>query len=139
MSSPAPARAPHLSQVPAMPSFLAVVLAARRAASGDSLSAGRWGRKRPLTPGNAAAPTRGHNGSGGTKVARNALAVARAGAVLNHWLRTIASLHSHEAGIGPLTLGEIFERVQRTNQDSRQSMLSKTKPNNALSRPAHTI
>ena len=69
----------------------------------------------------------------------NALAVARAGAVLNHWLRTIASLHSQEAGSDPLTLGEIFERVQRTNQDSRQSMLSKTKPNNALSRPAHTI
>lgn len=33
----------------------------------------------------------------------NALAMARAGAVLNHWLRTLAGLHSKEASSGPLT------------------------------------
>ena len=52
----------------------------------------------------------------------NALATARAGAVLNHWLRTLASLHSQESGSGPLTLGELFERVGRMRQDPRQSI-----------------
>lgn len=70
----------------------------------------------------------------------NALAIARTGAVLNHWLRTLAGLHSRKSDSGPLTLGELFQRVSRMSQDPRQRVaLEDQTKERALETSAHRL
>lgn len=60
-----------------------------------------------------------HAGDG---VISAALTIAQAGAVLNHWLHTLAGLHTQRAERGPLTLGELFQHIQPMSEERRQRL-----------------
>lgn len=69
-----------------------------------------------------------------------ALSIARSGAVLNHWLHTLAGLHTQRAERGPLTLGELFQHVQPMSDDPRRRLaLEEQTQARALETSAHCL
>jgi len=77
---------------------------------------------------------------GGEGVIGAALAMARAGAVLNHWLHTLAGLHTRRAETGPLTLGELVQHLEPRSEDPRQRLaLEEQTQARALETSAHHL